>query len=365
MKTVGKISILILLLVVGNSYSLLNGQVTMGSGNQPQDYAILQIDGVGGLRLPKLTRVQRANVESTLDEDAKGLVIYFDDDQGDDSSFQFWNGTEWVPLKYMNELYNAQNGITDTKEDLGNDIVKQTFELGGTLIEETTIKQPAAKLLRFNPSGGTFTVMRNALVVTDDGVGIGKTPSNALLDITGTRGKAFRYDTPDAQANLILASDAYGNATWRSMKPNAELKSGTIKNNTTIAQTSNTFVPITDPLNLTPGVWLIIARYVAIATSVTTSQWGYNAWLSLRKEGNETDDITCIGQVPQLMSTTATATPQLAYILNVKEAANYYLYANVKCSNVSQYSMKITTSESSTTGVSYFNAVRLSEDPAN
>lgn len=71
-------------------------QVTIGSGDPPKNYSILEIDAThikGGIRLPQITTAQRDSLTAltALDPEANGLTIYNDVI----NSIEYWNGSEW------------------------------------------------------------------------------------------------------------------------------------------------------------------------------------------------------------------------------------------------------------------------------
>jgi len=341
-----KLYLLIICLVIVSTRHI-NAQVTVGANTPPKDYAILQIEGKGGLRLPRLNNLERATLQSTFDANANGLVIYYDDE----NCFQFWNGSAWISMKFLRNLEDSENGIT------GN----EKYKLGGDLKENTTIAQ-GTKNLFFDASTGTFSVSNNAFVITSLAIGIGKVPTDALLDVKAeAAGTGFRYNPAEAQTGYVLTSDKDGYGTWQDLTPNPYRTTGTIKSNTVISNaTSETPVQISDALPLTKGVWLIIGRYIAISTgTASTANYGYNSWLRLRKTGT-TNDISTIGQVPQRNSSgQVLTTPQLVYIVEVPESgASYELWGDVRYGGTPNITINKTHD---TYGDSFFHAIRLTE----
>lgn len=361
--------LLINLLVMSLCIVSAKAQVTVGATTPPADYAVLQIEGVGGVRLPKLTLAERDALQATFTPQAEGVVIYLSGATPDDSYFQFWDGSQWISMKYISEVVNPENGIHEIDRTLSGDVVTVQYGLGGNLTEDTKITQPTAQLLKFDPNnGGRFTVMNNALVVTKDAVGMGGAPSgSSILEVTGTAaGQAFRYNATNPVAGHVLASDADGYASWVTLKPNIIEKTATINDGSNIATTSlSGSTRISDVLRLERGIWLVMARYIARTNSTAVdANWGKNAWLTLNKTngtGTILDEIVRVGQVPQWW-TTMTATPQLVYILNVAEDADYALYGSM-VTNVSTVNMTVRASEAGS-GQSYFKAIQLSDDPS-
>ena len=354
-----------------------NAQVTIGDGVSPASYSILQIEGVGGIRLPKFTQAEKDQLEATFTSSTEGVVIYFDGGAPDNSYFQFWDGTQWISMKYINNVVNAENRITDTKVATG-DIVSVNYGLGGSLIEDTKLKQITAPseiaLLKFDPaSGGRFTVMDNALVVTDDAVGIGTSvPEDVVLEVAGEEGEAFRYQATNPKEGYVLVSDAIGNASWADITPNIREKEAAIKNAVNIGSTSiSSTVAVSEELFLEKGIWLIMARYVARTvnrfglSSYAEAAWGENAWLILKNNKSGTsEEIVRVGQLPQLMDRYITTTPQLVYILNVKEDGTYVVHGAMKTNTRGVDSVTGTIPTSTAYGNSYFKAIQLSQEPS-
>ncbi len=325
----------------------LFSQVSIGTDSAPKDYCVLEMKGIGGLRLPNLTVEERNELESTLDADASGLVIY----NKDENCFEFWNGNVWISLKNRLSLMNSTNGIS------GN----ENFKLGGNLTENTAIAQGTNNLF-FDVSTGRFTVS-NALTVTKDGVAIGKETPTALLDIQSASGEGFRYST-GAETGLVLKSDDQGNARWVKMAPEPYRINGSIKVSEIISSTASTETPvaISEPLRLTKGIWLIVARYVAISNIHVSSY--YNSWIRLRKVG-ENMDICTIAQLPYKNVnggiTKIVTTPQLMYILEVQgEEAFYQLYGDLRVSETTNPNVYV-RGHTDQFGDSYFRAIRLTE----
>jgi len=108
-------------------------QVTIGSGNPPESYSILQLDSnKGGLRLNQLNTVEQnaLNDVITLSSNkagADGLVIY----ETQDKTIQYWNVDKWI------ELLNVAGTPTDGQ------VLKYNSISGN--IEWATLKIPSVK----------------------------------------------------------------------------------------------------------------------------------------------------------------------------------------------------------------------------
>ncbi|MDR3328054.1 MAG: hypothetical protein LBT04_08050 [Prevotellaceae bacterium] len=75
-----------------------NAQVTIGSGDEPQPFSLLELisNGNKGMRLPQLTTLQRKALSDThgTQETIKGLTVY----NTIKNCVEYWNGTEWIPV---------------------------------------------------------------------------------------------------------------------------------------------------------------------------------------------------------------------------------------------------------------------------
>ena len=96
----------------------MSAQVTIGSGNPPSQWSLLDLDNrervenneqPKALHLPRLdTEERRLLTESFTPNDkeaAKGLMIYRTDAMGDVGCLEFWNGEEWVSLCETDDPY--------------------------------------------------------------------------------------------------------------------------------------------------------------------------------------------------------------------------------------------------------------------
>ena len=92
----------------------MSAQVTIGSGNEPSQWSLLDLDNreqeqPKALHLPRLdTEERRLLTESFTPNDkeaAKGLMIYRTDAMGDVGCLEFWNGEEWVSLCETDDPY--------------------------------------------------------------------------------------------------------------------------------------------------------------------------------------------------------------------------------------------------------------------
>ena len=359
MKT--KLIILFLSIFLIGGMTNLGAQITIGSGNTPNDYAILQIDGTnGGIRLPKLDQQGRQDLELDFDANSAGLVIYYIPE----NAFQFWDGGRWVSMKSLRELDDSRNAISG----------RESFVLGNDIMKDTEITQ-GEKHLYFDVSSGRFSFGDNIFVANKDGVGIGKTPSNTLFDVQASTNNNLRIRTKDEvlAPDYVLVSDNQGNGKWESLEPDPySILQPLLEVNIASTNTSETPVAISNTLTLTHGVWLIVARYVAQSTTSSTgsSNYGYHSWIRLRKDG-ATENIAAIGTLPQYDAAgTLLSTPQLTYILEVptvrqdpndetspEVGVGYKLWGDLRHSGGINFKITNTTTNY---GDSYFYAIRLS-----
>ena len=383
----------------------LSAQVMVGSDEAPANYSILQIEGVGGLQLPRLTLAERNAMTPLTTADA-GMVIFLDDPDTNARQFQFWTGSTWLSMTSSSGLDGSTSGIYGN----GGSV---PYKLGGNLDEFTQIIQ-GENSLYFDATNSTFSVGGNAFVVTDGGVGINKTPSSipdpATFDIKVDKGETgIRFKTVDPQQVVepgsVLVSDELGNARWKSINirpllregqfldesnnPVPEGNPGNVVNGvniTTVGGTAwtgfNVESPkqISDNLTLSRGIWLVIARYVMVsnygAVATGSNGYGHNTWIRLRMDGSDTD-IVAVGQRPQLVTRPTgvtdpnwtankiVATPQFVYLLTVESEASYSIYGDLLwpyASDSTSDNLGTVKLIDSTYGNSYFRAIRLSDD---
>lgn len=87
------------------------GQVTVGTGDAPQDFSILEIvsNGTGGLRLPLLDSDQREILEGStafqteIVGKGKGLTIY----NTSIDCVEYWNSSKWISLCSGNSAFTG------------------------------------------------------------------------------------------------------------------------------------------------------------------------------------------------------------------------------------------------------------------
>lgn len=281
----------------------INGQVTIGSGRVPQEYEILKIDGNGrsGLRLSRLSNTERDALQekmriavgsSIYKASAKGLTIY----NTTTNTIEFWNGAKWLTLGSSIQFVN---GLTDQ-------------QLGGTLIKNTSIDVNNKKFSLNINNGGEFSINGENLKMTTSDFQIGKDTdrmkflvkdddnevlsvntsnevaisasktkainvNNGALTISDTRvtiptGATLQYkdgkESDEANlSNLILTSDADGNANWKKLEATTKTQKITILPRTNGKTfTINTWNTLTEQIKLEKGIWMIMGRYMTYSS---------------------------------------------------------------------------------------------------
>lgn len=125
--TLGMVTV-ILFSIVGviiiNPFTRVNAQVTIGSGEVPQSFSVLELisNQKFGLRLPQLSEYQRDRMTEQPDfirerrNKALGLMIF----NTDTYSVETWDGTGWITInnKPSPEITVLKNDM----ELLGNDL---------------------------------------------------------------------------------------------------------------------------------------------------------------------------------------------------------------------------------------------------
>ena len=344
-------------------------QVTIGTKKAPEDYAILQIEGVGGLRLPKVEDSEKTALETSLNAaedmvEAPGLLIY----NTTYNRIEYWDKSRWVILKKYNELNDSENGVVGNGYD-------SPFSLGGSLSENTTLDQGSNNMnLFFDETTGKFIVSSNEIFqVSKSGVKIGPvadtTPITAALDVSSTtRGTALRYENGTIEKGHVLVSNNEGDAEWRDMKPNPyALAPANILNVAINNTTADMPVDVSSELELTKGIWMLIGRFVATSTNSIKYE-GNNTWLRFVKRENQTDPVSLITSAAIVAhhnttgfnsSTTSqtVAAPQIACLVEVEDKLYIKMQGNVQ----SAYEIKVQPTSTSY-GDSYLRAIRLTED---
>lgn len=357
----------ILALMLFLPYFGLKGQVTIGSQTPPADYTVLQIDGTeGGLRLPRIeSKTDRDALETTFNEGASGLVIYYIPE----NTIQFWNGNRWTNMLSLKKLNESKNGIIGSNH----------FSLGGNIADNTEITQEGQHLY-FDAETGTFSVGINIFTVDNSGVKIGDNSRDASLDVSTTEkgGMRIRKAGETPIPGYVLSSDDEGNGEW--ISPKRDL---TEKNVILPAVNINSTIPKElTKITLDKGIWLIMARYVISSGTLTNASssienFGFHAFIRLQKEGASANEKKIeIGTLPERTITRSwgsssttkkareyniKAVPQLTYIINVtNDATTYVLLGDINVPNNGTVAINVIPHDSSM-GKSYLTAIQLSK----
>ncbi|MFV0330244.1 MAG: hypothetical protein ACK5KL_10575 [Dysgonomonas sp.] len=400
-----------------------SAQVTMGSNNPPEDFAILQLDGTSqGLRLSRLDTNQRDQLTNTLDATgkltARGLMIF----NTETGSIEFFDGADW---KGLSKAPTFDNGIE--KDGVTGNVI-----LGGNLREDTEISQGTNKL-NFTTTTGLFTVNTDLLQIgstnvtasnanfsinngTNDVFKITKTSTGSQIDaivgttglnvnngvftaatgkvtMAGTGGKlSYTYPVASGAAGdaikpkagrIIFAADTKGLARWGDITPSTEIQpfnitrnqgyhgtNGTPSNQDKITSTTTepnlTFQAITDPLTLSKGRWLIagmVYTYTyAYATSGTANKF---VWTRICRNNSGTySPLFTTANLAELKTGTSTNANSGAYT-----AIQIMYILNVETAG--QYRVEMTTAMPNTTmvagwtGTSQLRAVKVSDRAAS
>lgn len=364
---------LLFLLLSGHVF----GQVTINSGDAPESFSTVQIEGVDkGLRLPRISATDMAGLEATLklDTEAVGLVVY--NETAD--RIEFWDGSAWIVLS--SDVSIAANGINGTTAPI--------VELGGTMTEASTLIDQKTFDLNFthtDSSTGEFNI--NNSKIKDGAVDLNATNVNVnsgamavsganismntekltvvanvnssdadvfTMDTRTTITDTFRYTHSSLEEGHLLTSDASGNAKWEGLRPFGTIVRGELDDNVPFPLSSLSNKVISkEPLLLSPGKWMIFAKCTAQSSGSTTAMYH---WLSLHSAltSNATDwnfELTS-GINPELSSaSTVYSTPNFVHFVDILDPTYY----RVAISTSNNNSDRTTSSY----GGSYFYAIRI------
>lgn len=309
---------------------LIKAQVRIGADKPPEDFAILQIDGVAqGLRLPRLS--EDGKISLVLDANAAGLMIY----NAATNNIEYYDGTTW---RAIGKEMSFGNGLT---LDGGTN----TVSLGGSLTENTEIDMKTFQLsLPLN--GGSFSVNTNDLHVNNDtiiadvnsfsiipssneifkvnknGAGNKVTISTDKLQINTTALQAFNdtvsitgtlayKDGSQAAGHVLTSSDTSGNAYWAPISASTSSSPFTVIS--TLEGTSETnpgtnssrylstsaFTAVTNTKTLTPGKWFITGTlYTYTYNIATNSNANYSTMIRIYDTVNS-ETLFLTGEQPE------------------------------------------------------------------
>lgn len=378
-------------------------QVTVGGSDIPKSYEILKINSMGadgsGLRLPRYSTAQLTSLESTLSGNPKanGLMCF-------DSTLKkivVWDGTKWVTI--LN--YEYLNGITLTAD--------KKLELGGTLVENTTIATDANNL-EFTTSGGTFKINEDHFAIINNALSVGSATSKVdfklndgfartgaddrlliasdnqglsvatvrdtatlfVNDTLATFSRSFTHNVNtssfDTRMPIVMtASSTTGEGQWTSLTNSATNKiipTLTTSYDWNTVLPVNTWTPISSTFKLdSQGKWLVMGRFRLYTKNGTTggSNKNYNTYLAIYNKTKGTR-IYISSQLPERKAGTgplvepygAYCSPSLCSFIDVTAA-------NINDEYEIQYFSKMSAMYFTTIdwiGKEYLNAVQIRKD---
>lgn len=160
--------------------STILGQVTIGSGDAPQDFSVLELisssQSPKGLRLPHLSSQDIIDLDlASLTEPAKskaiGLMIY----NTDDSVIEYWDGSKWVRARQVAPwLISGSSNIATLN-------TQNIYQTGQVSIGSPSSSDPSAMLNITSADKGVL-IPRVALNSRTDKASInGNNPTEGLL----------------------------------------------------------------------------------------------------------------------------------------------------------------------------------------
>ncbi|MGV0922722.1 hypothetical protein [Empedobacter tilapiae] len=237
--------------------------------------------------------------------------------------------------------------------------------------------------------GNQLNVKGKTLIKGKMAIGGTHMPTSTVHVATTANENTIRIEDTTFSSGKYLTSDKDGNAFWEGIAPATEVvgydvplysSAKRISTNAPSHWTSSdlVYVNITDePLNLTEGIWLIIARY-GVRMNNSTNHKNYKLedmiWTKLEQSFNGgatwTEVITegMIGEIGDKgTGTTASnrmhsAIPQVTHILNVENTVQIRVQAGVICGNNSYYIQTVPENDTNTYMSGFkpvFVAVRL------
>lgn len=353
----------------------ITAQITVGSLKDPEPFSILEIDGKwGGMKIPKIQESDKTAMEGLFNAESDGLIV-FNETSG---KIEFWNGSEWIT--FTNNLI-ADNGLT---------AIVDTLKLGGDLTNPVTeldldnfnlnIKNSSASELAIND---TMVVVNNRIVsilpatkfsVNDTVIDIRDKYVDLRPASFSVNDDAFSMSGPgrtsingsfalkDGTENTgyLLTTDENGNASWGALRPMGSISTGALKNDVPFASTS---VNITlSSITLTPGQWLIMARYTG---RMNPSMAGMYHWITLSSRstniGSASDtgysSIGMTGMNPEARTAGtgvySYSTPSIVHYVNITQETEFAIFAGTSNSTT------LASQTSSDYGGGSFFAIRL------
>ena len=367
-----------------------NAQVTIGGGTPPSSFSAIQVEGKGGVRIPRMDLTGRTTLTNSWDAAAKlkaeGLVIY----NTSYDQMEFFDGTNWVSIKGVQ--ITASNAITLS----GN-----SLKLGGAEERNTSINLQDYKFNTKNTSGfplnmgtsvsvnedvvnitpgSTFSVNGSRMTINNRNITMNPSlfsanggllsASSSEIGISGSN--ALKYVDGNQQSGYLLVSDASGNASWDGVRPFGTVVRGrVVAGNPVSGQMVNTTAAdsiklyeldkkgdttgagriVSTTLRLNKGKWMIFGKLTARANSNLSTNAMY-AWLVLQRRNGTSGSFTDVfrtGRLPLSTGGNSYCTPNFVYTVELTGTAEFCIYG-------ASSSLLYSTTER---GGGYFYAVRI------
>ena len=118
----------------------MSAQVTIGSGEAPQDFSVLElISNQGGLRLPQLTTQQRIDLEATFGEradvEARGLQIF----NTCTRCVETWNGRDWISVCFEEKEIGSPGDFPVAAAGQGTLTGRTCFDIAETICQNVPV----------------------------------------------------------------------------------------------------------------------------------------------------------------------------------------------------------------------------------
>ena len=123
--------------------TMAQAQVTIGSGNPPQSYSILEVvsdsENTGGIRLPQLSTADKAKINADILSDpilSRGLFIF----NTDSNEIEYWDGTQWVAS------LQVEPWMVSGTSDIATLNTQNIYQMGQVTIGSAAAPDPTAAL---------------------------------------------------------------------------------------------------------------------------------------------------------------------------------------------------------------------------
>ena len=108
-----KIIFIIAVLLTVSATVALHAQITIGAGNAPQNFSVLELisNGERGMRLPQLTTDERDALALTFGAEKTGKAMGLQIFNTDTYCVETWNGTTWIQQCFNNTPATPPSGV--------------------------------------------------------------------------------------------------------------------------------------------------------------------------------------------------------------------------------------------------------------